>query len=43
MPKALRAFFRHDRRLFAEVSRLIYTIISEVYAAAAGDRCWRGL
>ena len=34
MPKALRSFFRHDRRLFAEVSRLIYTIISEFYAAA---------
>ena len=36
MPKALRPFFRHDRRLFAEVSRLIYTIISDFYAAAAG-------
>jgi hypothetical protein len=24
MPKALRPFFRHDRRLFADVSRLIY-------------------
>jgi hypothetical protein len=31
MPKALRPFFRHDRRLFAEVSRLIYTIITEFY------------
>ena len=29
MPKALRPLSRHDRRLFAEVSRLIYTIISE--------------
>ena len=36
MPKALRPFFRHDRRLFAEVSRLIYTIITEFYTAAAG-------
>ncbi len=35
MPKALRPFFRHDRRLFAEVSRLIYTIISEFYNATA--------
>jgi len=35
MPKALRPFFRHDRRLFAEVSRLIHTIISEFYNAAA--------
>jgi hypothetical protein len=36
MPKALRPFFRHDLRLFAEISRLIYTIISEFCAAAAG-------
>ena len=36
MPKALRPFFRHDRRLFAEVSRLIYAIITEFYAEAAG-------
>jgi len=43
MPKALRPFFRHDRRLFAEVSRLIYTIISEFYAAAAGKPLLSGL
>jgi len=36
MPKALRPFFRHDRRLFADVSRLIYSIITEFYAEAAG-------
>jgi hypothetical protein len=36
MPKALRPFFRHDRRLFAEVSRLVYAIITEFYAEAAG-------
>jgi hypothetical protein len=36
MPKGLRPFSRHDRWLFAEVSRLICTIISEFYAAAAG-------
>jgi len=36
MPKALRPFFRHDRRLFADVSRLIYRIIDEFYAEAAG-------
>ncbi|TVQ25388.1 MAG: hypothetical protein EA383_08515 [Spirochaetaceae bacterium] len=29
-------FFRHDRRLFAGVSRLIYRIIDEFYAEAAG-------
>ncbi|MFP4378140.1 MAG: hypothetical protein ACLFP4_13940, partial [Spirochaetales bacterium] len=27
LPKVLRPFFHHDRRLFAEVSRLIYRII----------------
>jgi hypothetical protein len=36
MPKALRLFFRHDRRLFAAVSRLTYRIIDEFYAEAAG-------
>jgi hypothetical protein len=36
MPKALRPFFRHDRRLFAEVSRLIYDILAEFYHEAAG-------
>ena len=36
LPKALRPYFRHDRRLFADVSRLIYSIISEFYDEAAG-------
>jgi hypothetical protein len=36
MPKALRPFFRHDRRLFADVSRLIYRILAEFYHEAAG-------
>ena len=36
MPKALRPFFRHDRRLFAEVSRLIYDILRDFYHEAAG-------
>lgn len=43
MPKALRPFFRHDRRLFAEVSRLIYTIIAEFYNAAAGKPLVTGI
>jgi hypothetical protein len=43
MPKALRPFFRHDRRLFAEVSRLIYTIISEFYAAATSKPLLTGV
>ncbi len=36
MPKALRPFFRHDRRLFSEVSRLIFALVSEFYREAAG-------
>ena len=36
LPKALRPFFRYDRHLFADVSRLIYSIITEFYAEAAG-------
>ena len=36
LPKALRIFFRHDRRLFGHVSRLIYRIIQEFYRQAAG-------
>ena len=43
MPKALRPFFRHDRRLFADVSRLIYAIIREFYAEAAGRPLLTGL
>ena len=43
MPKALRPFFRHDRRLFADISRLIYTIISEFYAESAGRQLLSGV
>jgi Putative transposase len=37
MPKALRPFFRDDRRLSAEVSRMIYRIITEFYIEVAGE------
>jgi hypothetical protein len=43
MPKALRPFFRQDRRLFADVSRLIYRIIDEFYAEAAGRPLLTGM
>ncbi|MEE8441552.1 MAG: transposase zinc-binding domain-containing protein [Spirochaetia bacterium] len=43
MPKTMRPFFRHDRRLFAEVSRLIYAIIGEFYSEAAGRSLLTGL
>ena len=43
MPKALRSFFRHDRRLFAEVSRLIYDILRDLYQEAAGRPLLTGM
>jgi hypothetical protein len=43
LPKALRPFFRHDRRLFAEVSRLIYDILREFYHEAAGRPLLTGM
>ena len=43
MPKALRPFFRHDRRLFSEVSRLIYEILREFYHEAAGRQLLTGM
>jgi hypothetical protein len=36
LPKALRVFFRHDQRLFAKLSRLIFTLMAEFYTRAAG-------
>ena len=36
LPKALRVFLRHDQRLFARISRLIFCLIAEFYSAAAG-------
>ena len=32
---ALRPFFRHDRRLFSDVSRLIYDIVRDLYDEGA--------
>jgi hypothetical protein len=43
MPKALRPFFRQDRRLFADVSRLVCRIIDEFYAEAAGRPLHTGM
>ncbi|MBE3038044.1 MAG: transposase zinc-binding domain-containing protein, partial [Chloroflexi bacterium] len=37
-PKVLRAFFRHDRRLYGEISKLVYRMIQSFYNAAAGRR-----
>ena len=35
LPKALRIFLRHDQQLFAELSRLIFSLIAEFYSTAA--------
>jgi hypothetical protein len=35
-PKALRVFFRHDRRLFAEILKMIFAMISDFYREVAG-------
>jgi hypothetical protein len=35
LPKALRVFLRYDQRLFGQISRLIFSLISEFYSAAA--------
>ena len=37
-PKVLRVFFRHDRRLYGEISKLVYRIIQRFYNEAAGRR-----
>jgi hypothetical protein len=43
VPKALRPFFRHDKKLFAEVSRLISNILTKYYSAAAGKELDTGI
>jgi len=35
-PKLLRPFFRHDRKLFSEISRLIFRMLADFYNDAAG-------
>ena len=37
-PKVLRVFFRHDRRPYGEISKLVYRMIQRFYNAAAGRR-----
>jgi len=36
IPKALRGFLKRDRMLFAEIGKLIFTLVSEYYGEAAG-------
>jgi len=42
-PKALRVFFLHNRRLFAEISKMISTMISNFYLEVAGEEIQRGV
>ena len=36
IPKILRPYFKSDKRLFGEVSKLIFTLLSEFFSLAAG-------
>ena len=36
LPKALRVFLRYDQRLFADLARLIFSLIAEFCSVAAG-------
>jgi hypothetical protein len=42
-PKALRVFFRHDRKLFAEISKMIFAMISDFYKEVAGKEICTGM
>ncbi len=42
LPRALRIYFRNDRFLFADISRMIFSIISEYYNKAAGTILKKG-
>jgi hypothetical protein len=43
LPKALRLFYCHDRRLFSEVSRIIYQLIQDFYHEAAETALMTGM
>ena len=42
-PKLLRPYFRHNRRLFSEISRLIFAIIKRFYSKAANTGIKTGM
>ncbi len=37
IPKILRPYFRNDKRLFGEISRLIFSLLSEFFSLSAGQ------
>jgi hypothetical protein len=41
VPKVLRVFFRHDKSVHGQISRLIYRLVRDFSTAAAGCRCPR--
>ena len=41
IPKCLHLFFKHDRKLFGEVSKLIFQMIQSFYNEAAGKKIQR--
>jgi hypothetical protein len=43
VPKALRVFFRNNRKLFADISRLIFSIIRDFYNEAAEKEIRTGM
>jgi len=43
LPRALRLFFHHDRKLFSEVSRLVYRLMQNFYHEAAGIELMTGI
>ena len=43
LPRILRPYFRHNRRLFSEISRLIFAIIGRFYNKAAKKRIMTGM
>ncbi len=42
LPKALRIFLKNDKYLFSNLSKLIYTLIEDFYAEAAGRKILSG-
>jgi hypothetical protein len=42
VPKLLRPYFKHDRKLFSEVSKLIHGIVTEYYCECTGKNVTTG-
>jgi len=42
-PKALRVFFSHDRKLFAEISKMIFAMVRDFYREVTGKEILTGM